>query len=120
MRLHLDDDSASPFLARLLRQAGHDVQVPADIGKAGEDDAVHLTIAIDDDRVLLSHNYRDFQNLHNLIMKAQGHHPGIFLVRRDDGGKRSLSPRGIVVAIGKLLAAGLPVRDQVHILNHWR
>jgi hypothetical protein len=29
MRLYLDDDSAAALLARLLRQAGHDVRVPA-------------------------------------------------------------------------------------------
>jgi hypothetical protein len=33
MRLYLDDDSASLLLARLLRQAGHDVQVPGGAGK---------------------------------------------------------------------------------------
>jgi hypothetical protein len=54
MRLYLDDDSAATLLARLLTQAGHDVQTPADAGLSGEDDAVHLTDAIKDDRVLLT------------------------------------------------------------------
>jgi hypothetical protein len=35
MRLYLDDDSASLLLARLLRQTGHDVCVPSDVGMAG-------------------------------------------------------------------------------------
>ena len=34
MRLYLDDDTAFPLLARLLRQAGHDVELPADAGLA--------------------------------------------------------------------------------------
>jgi hypothetical protein len=51
MRLCLDDDSAAAHLVRLLRQAGHDVQVPADAGLSGEDDAVHLTYAVKGDRV---------------------------------------------------------------------
>jgi membrane glycosyltransferase len=56
MRLYLDDDSVSALLAALLRRAGHDVQIPADVQMSGEADPVHLTHAVRDDRVLLSHN----------------------------------------------------------------
>jgi D-serine dehydratase len=80
MRFYLDDDTAYPLLARLLRQAGHDVELPADAGIAGSDDPVHLTHAIDTDRSCISQNYRDFENLHNLVMRSGGHHPGIFIV----------------------------------------
>lgn len=45
MKLYLDDDSAAGLLVRLLRQDGHDVRLPADIGLSGEEDAVHLTHA---------------------------------------------------------------------------
>jgi uncharacterized protein (DUF433 family) len=38
MRLYLDGDSASALLTRLLRQAGHDVRVPSEVGMAGDDD----------------------------------------------------------------------------------
>src|SRR5439155_2598756 len=93
MRLYLDDDTAFPLLARLLRQAGHDVELPADAGLAGKDDPVHLTHAIEVDRVCLSQNYRDFENLHNLVIRSGGHHPGIFMVRRDNDPRRDLSPR---------------------------
>lgn len=120
MRIYLDDDSASPLLASLLRQAGHDVQVPVAVGMAGKDDPVHLTHAIDEHRVCLSRNYRDFENLHNLVIRSQGHHPGILMVRRDNGGKRNLSAYDIVRAIGKLLGAGVPIQDQFIILNQWR
>jgi hypothetical protein len=58
MRLYLDDDSASALLARLLRQAGHDVQLPVEVGMSGEDDPVHLAHAIREGRVCLSHNHR--------------------------------------------------------------
>lgn len=57
MRLYLDDDSASALLARRLRQAGHDIRVPSEIGMAGDDDPVHLAQAIREDRTLLSHNH---------------------------------------------------------------
>jgi hypothetical protein len=120
MRIYLDDDSASPLLARLLRQAGHEVQLPADAGLSGEDDAVHFAHAAKDDRALLSGNHRDFLNLHNLVMQVKGHHPGILVVRRDNDPKRDLTPRGIVRAIRNFLAATISLGDQYVILNHWR
>jgi predicted nuclease of predicted toxin-antitoxin system len=120
MRLYLDDDSASTLLTRLLRKAGHDVLLPADVGMAGEDDAVHLAQALRERRVLLSHNHHDFENLHNLLILAGGRHPGIFVVRKDNNPKRDLNATGIVRAIAKLMAAGVPITDQFTVLNHWR
>jgi hypothetical protein len=42
MRIYLDEDIASALLAQLLRRAGHDILVPADLGLGGESDAVVL------------------------------------------------------------------------------
>lgn len=120
MRLYLDDDSAAALLTRLLRNASHDVLLPADVGLSGEDDAVHLTYAVKDDRGLLTGNHRDLLNLHNLVMQTNGHHPGILVVRRDNDPTRDLTPSGIVRAIRNLLAANIPLRDNYIILNHWR
>ena len=111
MRLYLDDDSASALLSRLLRNAGHDVRLPAEIGMSGENDAVHLMHAVLEDRICLSHNYEDFEDLHDLIVVVQGHHPGILVVRKDNNPKRDLDEKGIVRAIGKFLAAGLDPVD---------
>ena len=120
MNLYLDDDSASPLLARLFNQAGHDVQLPRDAVLFGADDPVHLTHTIRANRVCLSGNHDDFLILHNLVMEAQGHHPGVIIVRRDNNPRRDLSPRGIVHALGNLLAANVLIADQFIILNHWR
>ncbi len=120
MRLYLDDDLASPLLAKLLRAAGHDVQLPADVAMAGKDDAVHLAHAVRQQRVFLSRNYSDFQNLHDLVVAVQGHHPGILVVRRDNDPRRNLTRADIIRAIAKLVAAGSPIADQYIILNHWR
>lgn len=84
MRFYLDDDLASRLIQRLLIEAGHELQVPAQVGMGGEDDAVHLTRAIRDKRVLLSGNHDDFENLHDLVIQAGGHHSGILVVRRDN------------------------------------
>jgi hypothetical protein len=69
---------------------------------------------------LLSKNYDDFQNLHELVVAVKGHHPGILVIRKDNDPKRDLKNPGIVRAIGKLLAAGVPISDEYIILNHWR
>lgn len=120
MKLYLDDDSASPLVAKLLRQGGHDVKLPPDANLSGADDPVHLTYAIREGRACLSGNHDDFRILHNLLVQARGHHPGSLIVRRENDPRRDMSPRGVVNAITKLLAAGVPIDDQFVILNHWR
>lgn len=120
MRLYLDDDSAASLLARLLLQAGHDVQLPVDANLMGQDDAVHLTHAAKYDRVLLTGNHRDFLHLNNLVAQVNGCHPGIFVVRRDNDPKRDLTPSGIVRAIRNFITAQVPISNQYIILNHWR
>jgi predicted nuclease of predicted toxin-antitoxin system len=120
MNLNLDDDSTHPRLVRLLRKERHDVRLPVDVGRAGNHDAVHLKFAIRENRVFLTHNRRDFPFLHELVLEVHGHHPGILLVRRDNVSKRDMSPADIVRAIRNLINAGVPMEDQLHILNHWR
>jgi hypothetical protein len=120
MRLYLDDDSIFPVLVHLLRQDGHDVLLPADLGISGVEDPVHLRHAIREDRALLSHNYDDFRFLHELLMEGKGHHPGILIVRRDNDPSRDMKPPHIVRAIANLTASSVPVADQYIILNHWR
>ena len=120
MRLYLDDDCVDPLLARLLVHAGHDVELPRDVGLSGKPDPVHLKHAITSARVFVTKNYRDFEYLHDLLMAAQGHHPGIFVVRQDNDPKRDLTPHGIVRAIANLEASNVPIPDGYHVLNHWR
>jgi predicted nuclease of predicted toxin-antitoxin system len=120
MKLYLDDNFADPVLARMLRNAGHDVQLPVDAGMARKKDPVHLAHAIREGRVCLTYNYGDFEDLHDLILQAQGHHPGIWVVGRDNHPKRDLGKPGIVRAIAKLRAAKVPIADEYIILNQWR
>jgi predicted nuclease of predicted toxin-antitoxin system len=120
MKLYLDDDSASSLLVRLLTGAGHDVIIPASVGNTGQKDPVHFMYTIRSDRVLLTHNQDDFELLHELVRLVQGHHPGIWAVRRDNDPTRDMEPKRIVRAIRNLLAAGVPIMDYLHVLNHWR
>lgn len=120
MRLYLDDDTAWALLVRLLRHAGHDVQLPADVGLAGVKDPVHFANAVRADRVFLTRNYEDFEDLHILAQVLRGFHPGILVVRYDNDRKRDLRPGGIVRAINNLLAANIVVANGYFILNQWR
>jgi len=119
MRIYLDDDSAGDVLIRLLLHAGHDVMTPTEAGLAEADDAVHLTRAIREDRALLSGNYEHFWNLHLLILQAQGRHPGILIVRRDNDA-RDMKPYEIVKVLARLQAAQVALPNEITILNHWR
>src|SRR5262245_54077574 len=46
LQLYLDDCANSATLARMLREAGHQVVTPAESGIAGADDGDHLGYAI--------------------------------------------------------------------------
>jgi predicted nuclease of predicted toxin-antitoxin system len=120
MKLYLDDDMASPLLAKLLQQEGHNVQIPADIGLSGEDDPVHFRRAALEGRAIITGNHDDFEHLHLLLVDLTGHHFGVLIVRRDNDPKRDLKPAGIVRALRNLLAANVPISDQFIVLNLWR
>jgi predicted nuclease of predicted toxin-antitoxin system len=120
MRLYLDDDSVEALLVRLLRHAGHDVQILADVGMAGANDPVHLTHAIREGRAILTKNYGDFQELHLLVRESQGHHPGILVVRQDANPRNTMDAYDIARAIRNLEAAGVPIVDEYTNLNAWQ
>lgn len=105
---------------QLLRKAGHDVQAPRDVGMVGQADPVHLTRAIRDGRVCVTKNYDDFWLLHALLIQGNGRHPGIVVIRQENNPTRDLTPKGIVAAIRKLEAAGVPIENEYIVLNHWR
>src|SRR4051794_24585175 len=105
MNLYLDEDTIDAALIGLLRRGGHDVQTTGEVGMRGESDPVQLVHAITEQRVLLTHNHDDFEDLHDLVIVAGGHHPGILIVRRDNDPTRDLTARGIARAIANLVAS---------------
>ena len=54
-----------------------------------------MLLYLDDDSV----RGEDFTLLHDLVLLAGGHHPGILVVRRDNNPIRDMSPGAIVRAI---------------------
>jgi hypothetical protein len=120
MQLYLDDDTVNRFLVALLRQAGHDVRLPADVGLSGRHDAVHLRHAIQSGRACLTHNYEDFEELHELMQEGRGQHCGILVIRRETARSKNLRGHHLVRAIEKLAASGLMIHNHYHVLNQWR
>lgn len=120
MNLYLDEDMIDVHLVRLLRSAGHNVETPVDTGLLGQSDAIQLAWAIRARRAVLTYNYKDFEELHDLIGDAHGAHSGILVVRQENNPARDLTKKGIVTAIRKLEAAGVPIQNEYIILNQWR
>ena len=120
MKIYLDDDMAAPLLAQLLRNAGHDVSLPVEVGLVGAEDAAHFRYAAMAGRSILTANHDDYRDLHRLVVDLTGHHPGVLIVRKDNDPKRDLKAAGIVRALRNLLAANVPIADECIVLNHWR
>jgi predicted nuclease of predicted toxin-antitoxin system len=120
MRIYIDEDMSHGLVVRLLRTAGHDVEIPAGTRMLGRSDAVQFTFAIHNRRVCLTANYDDYEELHLLVAEARGSHPGIVVIRQDNDPTRDLTPKGIVAAIRKLESAGVPIVNEYCVLNHWR
>ncbi len=69
---------------------------------------------------VLTLDSEDFEDLHDLVMAAGGHHAGILIVRFDNDPRHNLTDRGIATSISKLQSSGVPILDRIHVLNQWR
>ena len=86
----------------------------------GETDPSQFQYAVEQRRVLLTRNHDDFQELHDLVLAARGHHPGILVVRRDNDRAKDMTVRGAAVAVRNVDKAYTSLVDTFLILNHWR
>lgn len=120
MNLYIDDNTCKALLATLLRKAGHQVTLPADVGMAGVSDAPHFLYAINHLLVVLTQDHNDFEDLHLVVQASHGQHPGILAIRSDNDPSRDMKDRDIVRAIGNLERSGVSVANDLHVLNHWR
>src|SRR4051794_8738143 len=120
MNLYLDEDASATALATMLKTAGHDVVRTHEVGNAGIDDPLQMIYAIKTNRVFLTRNHKDFENLSLLLEIAQGHHPGILVTCQGSSLKDALKNFEIVRAISNLVDSGTSIPDTLHILNHWR
>jgi hypothetical protein len=120
VKLYLDDDTCAALLVAVLRKAGHDVLIPSDIGMSGRHDAEHLLRCVQNGRVFLTRNYRDFVPIHDLIAGCSGSHTGIIVIRQDDDPRKNMSPKGIVSAVRRVEHVYSDLGNQLITLNDWR
>ncbi len=66
LKLLIDEDSQATLLIRLLRNAGHDLMTISEAFLEGIDDEEVLRYASQNDRVVLTHNCKDFKRLHKI------------------------------------------------------
>ena len=115
LKLLIDEDSQANLLIRLLRNAGHDLVTISEAFLEGIDDEEVLRYACQNDRVVLTHNCKDFERLH----KINNNHPGIIAIHRENNSSKNMSYKAIVKAIANLEAASIPLANQFISLNHW-
>lgn len=120
MRFLLDENLNMPRLAARLQAHGHDPVLPGDVGLMALPDARVLAWAITQSITVLTRDSEDFEDLHDLVMVAGGHHPGVLIVRFDNDPRHNLTDRGIASAISKLEASGILIVDSIHVINRWR
>ena len=120
LSLYLDDCADDDILAALLRRAGHAVHTPRSAGTSGVSDDEHLVYAARHEYTLLTKDPDDFLELHLYCQTTNRSHSGILLVYEEQEVKKNLSRAQIVLAIDHLVAAGVPLANEVHTLNHWR
>ena len=115
LRLLIDEDSLAKILVKMLRVAGHDVITVNEVGLSGQPDPVVLNYARQNNRILLTHNCRDFEALH----QEDPNHPGILLIYENKDYSKDLSRQAIVRALANLETASVPLANQFISLNSW-
>jgi len=120
LSLYLDDCADDDTLIALLRRSGHEVNSARLAVTVGASDIDHLDYAARNRQTLLTKDPTDFLELHADWQAAQRRHSGILLVYEEREVSKNMSRRQIVAAIDSLVAANIPIENQVHVLNHWR
>lgn len=115
LQLLIDEDSQDKVLVKLLRKAGHDVVTVNELGLMSQPDGIVFSYAVDNSRVILTHNCRDFEILH----ENNPHHSGILAVYKNDEYSKDMSFKEIVKAISNLEAADISLTNQFISLNQW-
>lgn len=115
LRLLIDEDSQARPLVAMLRQAGCDVMTAAEAGLTERSDAVLLSAAQSDRRVILTRNYRHFRELHD----SGAEHSGIMVVCRDSNPAKNITWAGVVRAIANVEASGIEIAGEFIVLNAW-
>jgi predicted nuclease of predicted toxin-antitoxin system len=96
VRLLLDAHVSGPRVGRRLEEDGHDVRaLDQEPALEGLDDEEVLALASEEQRILVTHNIRDFPSIVREWAAAQRSHAGVILVYGIDHSEFDLVVRGI-------------------------
>jgi hypothetical protein len=118
LAIYLDDCAFSHTLRRLLVEAGHDAQIPADVTPplTGAADEVHFAHAQAAGRVILTMNPKDFFHLHQQFPN----HSGTLAVYQDNDPTRDMHYADIIRAIANLENTGVTISGGFWSLNAYQ
>ena len=92
LKLFIDEDTLAKPLVKNLRKAGHDVVTVNEVGLTSQADSVVLNYAKKNNRILLTYNCRDFEDLH----RDNPNHQGILVIYRGADSSKNMSRQDIV------------------------
>jgi predicted nuclease of predicted toxin-antitoxin system len=96
VRFLLDAHVSGPRIGRRLKAHGHDVRtLDQEQALEGLEDEEVLALATEEERILVTHNIRDFPDILREWAAAQRSHPGVILVYGIDHSEFELILRGI-------------------------
>jgi len=110
-----DADVQDRILVAALRTAGHDVQTANEMGLRTADDSTVLHAATATDRVLLTYNVKDFEELH----REHPDHGGILGIYKHSTRRKNMCIPAIIRALANLEWTGWELRGQFNALNAW-
>jgi predicted nuclease of predicted toxin-antitoxin system len=102
VRLLLDAHVSGPRVAKRLAAAGHDVRaLDQELALEGLDDEEVLALAATDERILVTHNVRDFPAILRDWAGAQRSHAGVILVYGIDHREFAVIVRGVELCLDR-------------------
>ncbi len=120
-RFHFDQNVARD-IAEGLREHGHDVMTTNEAGLLDADDDIHLLAAADADRILVTHNGRDFRLLHHAWVRwarawgVSRAHAGILIIPQPPYWKFRMAVGAIVVFMNNIddEVGGAPLANELY------
>ncbi len=119
LNLFIDECCLNKLLLQALIDADHNVQTVSEVGLKGKPDSAIFEHAIAENRIILTHNCVDFQQLSEQRLASGKHHPGIFLVFLFNNPKRDLSFAEIVNGITNFESTQASPVDMTITINQY-
>lgn len=123
-RFYLDEDVTEKLVAALMALGLHAVST-RQVGRKGASDFMQLLFAAQEDRVLVTHNARHFEELHGAWLawsaewnaSAAARHHGILVIEQGPGHGGGMPVAQLVAIVRALAAWPLPTTNRLFAWN---